>query len=134
MRLDLTDAGEVCVPRSHDRAGLLLVLLAGMLLAATPTPAPTVAGSDDAGSDRPRALDPALGGEQIYERVLRNRFDSFTQESLMASGDRAGRVQQTRLHVSFKNFRNAENLPKRGVLSKTLVKYTHPFDLRHSAG
>ncbi len=34
--MDLTDTGEVSAPRSHDHAGLLLALLAGMLLAATP--------------------------------------------------------------------------------------------------
>lgn len=130
--MDLTDAGGVPEPKSHDRVGLLIALLAGLLLAATPAPAPIVAGSDDAGSDQPRALDPMLDGEQIYQRVLRNRFDSFTQESLLASGDRAGRVQKTRLHMVFKNFRDAEDLPVRGVLSKALVKYTHPFDLRHS--
>ena len=117
----LRDAGGVSVSRTHDRVGLLLALLAGMLLAAAPTPAP-IAGS----------LDPELDGEQIYEQVLHNRFDSFTQESLMSSGDRAGRVQKTRLRMSFKNFRDDESLPARGVLSKTLVKYTHPFDLRHS--
>jgi hypothetical protein len=130
--MDLTDTGEVSVPRSHDHLGLLLALLGGLLLAATPSPEPNAPASDDTGSDRPRALDPALDGEQIYERVLHNRFDSFTQESRMSSVDRAGRVQETRLHMYFKNFRDAENLPARGVLSKTLVKYTQPFDLRHS--
>ena len=34
--MDLTDTGEVSVLRSHDHVGLLLALLAGMLLAATP--------------------------------------------------------------------------------------------------
>ncbi len=65
MRLDLTDAGGVSEPQSHDRVGLLIALLAGLLLAATPAPAPIVAGSDDAGSDRARALDPVLDGEEI---------------------------------------------------------------------
>ena len=34
--MDLTDTSEVSVLRSHDHVGLLLALLAGMLLAATP--------------------------------------------------------------------------------------------------
>ncbi len=63
--MDLTDTGEVSVPRSHDHLGLLLALLGGLLLAATPSPEPNAPASDDTGSDRPRALDPALDGEEI---------------------------------------------------------------------
>lgn len=74
----------------------------------------------------------SLTGEQIYARVLENRFASFTQEARMASGDRVGHVQETRFDMSFKDFRDAHKQPVRGVLSKTLVKYTYPFDLRHS--
>ena len=77
-------------------------------------------------------LDPELDGKAIYARVLANRFDTFSQESRLASGDRAGRVQETRLQLHFKDFRDAEDLPARGVVSKTLVKYTYPFDLRHA--
>jgi hypothetical protein len=77
-------------------------------------------------------LDPDLDGAAIYARVLKNRFDTFTQESRLASGDRAGRVQETRLQMHFKDFRDAEDLPSRGVVSKTILRYTHPFDLRHS--
>lgn len=80
----------------------------------------------------PPPPDPDLSGQDIYARVLANRFDSFSQESLLASGDEAGRVQETRLRMHFMDFRDAENQPRRGVLSKTLVQYTHPFDLRHA--
>jgi hypothetical protein len=78
------------------------------------------------------ALDADLTGKQIYARVLRNRFETFTQESSLVSADRAGRTQHTELVMHFKDFRDAEDLPSRGVLSKTLVKYTYPFDLRHA--
>lgn len=74
----------------------------------------------------------SLTAEQIYARVLENRFSAFTQEARMASGDKVGRVQETRFDLTFKDFRDAEKRPVRGVLSKTLVKYTYPFDLRHS--
>jgi hypothetical protein len=97
-----------------------IVLLASLALAATQT-TPGTAG-----------LDPDLDGRAIYARVLENRFATFTQESRLASGDRAGRVQETRLEMVFKDFRDAEKLPSRGVVSKTLLRYTHPFDLRHS--
>jgi hypothetical protein len=96
-------------------AGLVaLLLLAAPAGAGTPVP------------------DPELSGQDVYARVLANRFDTFTQESQLASGDEAGREQSTRLRMHFMDFRDAENQPRRGVLSKTLVQYTHPFDLRHA--
>jgi hypothetical protein len=100
----------------HPRTMLLAALLLAPGVGAEPAAPP----------------DPALTGKQIYARVLENRLESFTQESILESGDRAGRIQRTELLMHFKDFRDAEDLPSRGVLSKTLVKYTHPFDLRHS--
>lgn len=76
--------------------------------------------------------DGELSAEQIYARVLDNRFREFTQEARMASGDRAGRVQEARMTITFKDFRDAKERPVRGIASKVLIKYTHPFDLRHS--
>ena len=73
-----------------------------------------------------------LSAEQIYSRVLQNRFREFTQEARMASGDRAGRVQEARMTITFKDFTDAKGRPTRGISSKVLIKYTHPFDLRHS--
>lgn len=98
-----------------------LIALAGLAIQ-SPSLAETLAGSPDS----------ALTGEEIYARVLANRFDAFTQESSLASGDEAGRVQETRMRMQFMDFRDAEDQPRRGVLSKTLVHYTHPFDLRHA--
>jgi hypothetical protein len=72
-----------------------------------------------------------LTGKDIYERVLQNRFDAYVQTSALVSGDRGGSEQESRLRMTWKNFRENE-APTRGVLSKTLVKYTHPFDLRFS--
>ncbi|MGH0032689.1 MAG: outer membrane lipoprotein-sorting protein [Myxococcota bacterium] len=106
------------------RRGLALLVAAGLLLGSA-----GAGGSDGSGVVAP---DPSLSGREIYARVLANRFDTFRQESSLASGDRAGRVQRTDLEMLFKDFRNIEDLPERGVLSKTLVKYTHPFDLRHA--
>ncbi|MGH0035231.1 MAG: outer membrane lipoprotein-sorting protein [Myxococcota bacterium] len=81
-------------------------------------------------------FDPPLGeldGRAIYNRVLENRFRSYIQLSSLVSGDRAGNDQETRLRMWFKSFQNGtlrEAEPY--TLSKTLVKYTHPFDVRHS--
>jgi hypothetical protein len=72
-----------------------------------------------------------LTGKDIYERVLQNRFDAYVQTSALISGDRGGSEQESRLRMTWKNFRENDD-PTRGVLSKTLVKYTHPFDLRFS--
>jgi hypothetical protein len=79
------------------------------------------------------AAEAELTGEQIYARVLENRFKEFTQEARMESGDRAGRVQEARMNITFKDFRDAKGNPPRGIWSKVLIRYTHPFDLRHSA-
>jgi len=112
------------MPSTTDRRRLAVQLLLGAALW-------LLAPVARAESPRP-ALDPDLTGKQIYARVLRNRFETFTQESRLVSGDRAGRTQHTELFMHFKDFRDAEDLPSRGVLSKTLVKYTYPFDLRHA--
>ena len=74
----------------------------------------------------------ALTGRDIYQRVIDNRFRSFSQNSRLISADRAGREQETRILMHWKDYRDDAGNPTRGVLSKTLVKYTHPFDLRYS--
>jgi len=75
----------------------------------------------------------ALDGREVYNRVLENRFDSYVQLSSLISGDRAGNDQETRLRMWFKSFRDG-NRPESepDTLSKTLVRYTYPFDIRHS--
>lgn len=80
----------------------------------------------------PALPDAALTGREIYARVLANRFDTFTQESSLASGDSAGRVQEMRMRMRFRDFSADGRSSLRGVVSKTLVQYTHPFDLRHA--
>lgn len=95
-----------------------------LVIEASPvTPAPPLEDALPAGA--------GLTGKDIYERVLRNRFDAYIQTSSLVSGDRGGAEQQSRLRMTWKNFRENDE-PTRGVLSKTLVKYTHPFDLRFS--
>ncbi len=76
--------------------------------------------------------EPALSGQQIYERVVANRFHSFAQETTLISADRAGRSQESRFHMKWQDFRDQTKGPNRNVVSKTLVRYSHPFDLRHA--
>jgi len=77
--------------------------------------------------------DEELTGRDIYKRVLDNRFDTFIQTSTLTSGDRTGREQDTSLKMWFENFRDKEMEDEDvQVLSKTLVRYLDPFDLRHT--
>jgi len=76
--------------------------------------------------------DAKLTAEDIYSRVLKNRFREFSQDARMASGDRTGRVQEARMTIIFKEFHDEHDQPVRGIDSKVLIKYTEPFDLRHS--
>jgi len=78
--------------------------------------------------------DVELSGRQIYERVLANRFDAFLQKSRLTSGDRGGNTQTTRFDMWFQDFRNSDtDALEDKLLSKTLIRYTHPFDLRYTA-
>ena len=113
------------------RRAQLAAITAALLLAAG---APA-AGAADAvqTANAPAALDDAkLTGRDIYDRVLRNRFESFSQETQLISGDRGGRRQESRLQLTWQSFRDENGQPTRGVVSKTLVRYLYPFDVRFS--
>lgn len=95
--------------------------------------AAATAAADDLGSERVvTAPDERLTGRQIYERVVANRFRSFEQESMLVSADRAGRTQESRFAMKWQDFRAVSKGLDKRVLSKTLVRYSHPFDLRHA--
>jgi hypothetical protein len=84
-------------------------------------------------ASKPAASDDAkLTGHDIYDRVLSNRFESFSQDTQLISGDRGGRQQESRLQLTWQSFRDENGQPTRGVVSKTLVKYVYPFDVRFS--
>jgi hypothetical protein len=90
------------------------------------------AGAIPCAASRAEVSEAELTARQIYARVLDNRFEEFTQEARMASGDRVGRIQEALMTVTFKDFRDSKDRAVRGIASKVLIKYTHPFDLRHS--
>jgi hypothetical protein len=73
-----------------------------------------------------------LSGRDIYARVITNRFRSFSEESRLISADRSGREQETRLRLHWKDFRDQSGAPSDGVLSKAVVRYTHPTDIRYA--
>ena len=128
--------------RRLPRAPVVRVALLASLFVPGDAPADPGAGPDPLvveGSYRPSpsletsGADPAtLTGREIYERVLENRFQAYVQTSSLISGDRGGAEQASRLRMTWKSFRDENAQPIRGILSKTLVKYTHPFDLRFS--
>lgn len=79
------------------------------------------------------ASEAALTGRDIYQRVLDNSFDSFVQESVLTSGDRAGNSQKSRFKMWFEDVREPEAKQEKGtVVARSLVQYTHPFDIRYS--
>ena len=108
--------------------GKARALLLAMLLCCLGTG--TGRGEEDAGPAAPE--EPRQSGRDIYARVLENRFRSVIQESTLRSADRGGRQQITKLRMHWKDFRDENDRPTRGVLSKTLVQYSHPFDIRHA--
>ena len=76
--------------------------------------------------------DAELSGRDVYQCVVNNRFRSYVQDARLVSGDRGAAVQESRLTMTWSSFRDEQERPVNGVLSKTLVRYTDPFDLRFS--
>ena len=76
--------------------------------------------------------DAELSGRDVYQCVVNNRFHSYVQDARLVSGDRGAAVQESRLTMTWSSFRDEQERPVNGVLSKTLVRYTDPFDLRFS--
>jgi hypothetical protein len=116
-----------------------LALLVGGVTLARPRPAAAEPGPGaSAAPDVPTLAEDAvtprarLSGRDIYQCVLNNRFDAFVQESRLVSGDRGEGTQESRLRMTWSSFRDEHDDAVDGVLSKTLVKYTEPFDLRFS--
>jgi hypothetical protein len=99
------------------------ILISVLLALLVPTPARTA--EDAPASD-------GKTGREIYDEVIDNRFERFRQNARLVSGNRADNAQESRMTVLWKSFRDAADEPVDGVFSKTIVRYTHPFDLRHS--
>jgi|ETNmetMinimDraft_15_1059895.scaffolds.fasta_scaffold01600_5 hypothetical protein len=116
----------------HAMAGALLRVLALSLLFAAPTfgqeaepPSPVSHEDASRGSDSPE-----LTGYDIYQRVLENRHQTFFQKQRLTSGDAGGSAAVTELWTRWKDGHDANGQTKRGVLSKTLAKYTAPSRVR----
>lgn len=86
----------------------------------------------DTAAKRIGKADAELSGKDVYQCVVDNRFRSYAQDARLVSGDRGSAVQESRLTMTWSSFRDEKNQPVEGVLSKTIVRYTEPFDLRFS--
>jgi hypothetical protein len=110
-------------------AGRLRARAAALLLVLAALPSPVLA----AAREDAQTGDAALSGSDIYQRVIQNRFRSFNQDMTLASGDRGGNEQHTQLRMTWQDWRDAEDKAVDGFFSKTLVRYSEPFDLRYTS-
>ncbi len=70
---------------------------------------------------------PPLTGDEIYQKVLDNRFNSYQQRLRMESGDRSGNTDVVEMSVKYMSTRETS----KRVLSKSIAKYHAPMDVRH---
>ncbi len=68
-----------------------------------------------------------LSGDDLYQRVLDNRFDAYDQDLQVVSGDGTGRFSTVELRLQYLSFREKS----KRVISKTIAKYFAPPDVRH---
>ncbi len=111
--------------RAHSPRAIPAIALLALALAAPvqSSEEPTIAPAEDAAAPQDSKT-----GRDIYQCVLDNRFESYVQDSSLLSGDRGGSTQLSKLRMTWRSFREDE----KKVLSRTLVKYLDPFDLRFS--
>lgn len=82
------------------------------------------AAEDVSAEEQPAA--PELSGREIYERVLSNRHRTVFQQQRFVSADAGGNQSYSELWMRWKDMRDEDGNADRGVLSKTLAKYTAP--------
>ncbi len=70
-----------------------------------------------------------LTGREIYDRFLKNKIHSGVQHQRVISIDPGGSTQESRFWVRWKDYRKGEE-PTGGIYSKTLVRFTEPFDMK----
>jgi outer membrane lipoprotein-sorting protein len=86
-----------------------------------------------------RAIDdvvpPADGipAREIYQRVIDNKLDTSYMEHRIVSTDPGGSVQNLYFWSRFKNLRTRDAAPVGTVISKTVMKFTAPYDKQDTA-
>lgn len=115
----------------------LLGILAAIALALAASPASFADDTGDAavsdGSEAPP--DPEAGddltADEIYSRVLDNRFQTSAQELVLVSGDRVRREQTIRMQMLWKRYESGPEVEK-GIQSRTVVRYMEPSEMRRT--
>ncbi len=108
-------------------------------LAGSAAVAPTVPAGEAAPAPKAAATldatdpDAALTAREIYSRVLDNRFDASVQEYVLVSTDRASNTQELRIRQMWKRYPEGTKPWDKGVLSRTVLRYLEPADLRKTA-
>jgi len=86
-----------------------------------------------------RAADDALpaadgiSGREIYQRVLDNKLDTSYMEHRIVSTDPGGSIQNLYFWSRFKDLRTPDAAPAGAVISKTVMKFTAPYDKQDTA-
>lgn len=83
--------------------------------------------------DAPPQSDAALTGRDIYQRVIDNKLETSYIEHRIVSTDPSGSVQKLSFWSRFKDLRTPDAAPPGTVISKTVLKFTDPFDKRDTA-
>ncbi len=124
---DTTDATVTRVATRLRTVWRYRALMVGIALLLTQ---PSHAGAVERGTGD----EPPLTAAEIYQRVLKNRLGAFSLTGRLLSTDRGGNSQVSEFEMWHQSFKQ-DSSPGRedGVLSRSLLRYTHPFDLRHSA-
>ena len=73
-----------------------------------------------------------LTGRELYERFLANRFKQSSQDLRIISRDPGGSEQQSIFSILLRDFRDEDDNAVGGVLAKSLIEVTDPFDMRHT--
>ncbi len=86
-----------------------------------------------------RAADDALpatdgiSAREIYQRVIDNKLDTSYMEHRIVSTDPGGSVQNLYFWSRFKDLRTPDAAPDGAVISKTVMKFTAPYDKQDTA-
>lgn len=116
----------------------VLVTIASILLAtcawASENVSEEVNGADSAGEARLEESDDlaALSGQEIYRRMLANKYRRGIQNLKIVSTDPGGSEQATYFTASLEDHRNENDEPTDGKNASLLIEVTRPFDMRHT--
>lgn len=73
-----------------------------------------------------------LAARDIWERYLENKLHSAVQSQTIVSMDPGGNDQRSSFWVRWKDYRDENKEPVDGLVAKTLIKFTDPFDMRYT--